>query len=534
MMKQALGLIAPFNWRFWLLLGLVVKSMQIVVMLPTLPNLNAGGNPLVHYAGDSFAYLEFAENFIQHGEFFISNETVYDKAIMNIEYAEDEEYLNSRNHTFRMPGYASFIMIPMFFFDTQEALTLVVIAQVILNVISIYLLSLLLFKVTESKVAYTGLFLLLSGSFYVSKWSVFIMAEAASISFLIIVLYLTLGMDKRASTRNYILAGILGSWAIFMRPFFAPFIALIGLVLLYHFLKGRLDLKRLLAFILPIIIIQTSWVARNLSHTSKFVLFEDTNTMLDNGNTTWNSWVEYTRSCGEYWAYWDTDCMGAWILPQQYFINQGVDPPTNEVLPPHILSDSVLLSELEFIKSNFSSSLISDLPLSERILIDQKATASIDNIRAQHIRNNWFRAHIYNRFRILIKFINQPLDVALRALSYPVNVVFTFLQASANHLIGWFGVFLAGLLILRPKRMDDPLVLISAFIPLFMILLMVGYKQSSEARLFTTGYSFLAFSVFSFLFDKRNSTALKIAGCLIVSVVSALAGIYHVSMYLYV
>lgn len=533
MIKIVKDLVAPANWKFWILFGMVIKAVQIVVFLPILLNLNHGGHPLVKFAGDSYSYIQMAENFISDGEWYITNGTVKGEVVRNIELNSDPNYGSTKNYTYRMPGYAFFLSLPIRLFGLETGLLVVIALQILASAISGYLLCLMCYKESKKDWVFFGLYAVLIGGFYLGKWSMYIMSEAMSISFLFISLYLVFYGGKKHANLLFIIAGILAAWAIFMRPFFAPTIALIGLVLFIKVLKKQQRWSLLLAFTLPIIVAQSAWVIRNATITNRFVLFEDTLAGLENGNQSWRAWVQYTKSHGEFWGYWEPNCMGAWIIPDSFFTEQGVEAPGQSILPESITSSPDLMQKLNEVKQGFELCQDQSINLEERLSIERQNVRTLDSLNSLYVSQNVFESQVQSRMKVFEEFAFQPLDLSYRALKYPVNVLTTFALTALYTLVVVGGFWSILMLLLNPSLITGkPITLFSVFVPTLTVLMFVVYWKVGETRQFTNAFPFLACALALVLSNEKVNRFVRLFTLIVVVVSSVGYGGYALSSHI--
>ena len=180
----------------------------------------------------------------------------------------------------RLPGYSMPYLILRYIFPQYISLGILISLQVLLSVVSVYLLALLSIKWFKTEKYFIPVILLFSISTYTSIFDLFTLAESFSVSAVIFGFYfLTNGLINQRKSYLFI-AGFFIAWAIFLRPFLGLLILFIPIVIFIHFLKKHPqfslfnNFKRVLLFVIPFIVFESTWIARNYIEFNRFIPLE--------------------------------------------------------------------------------------------------------------------------------------------------------------------------------------------------------------------------------------------------------------------
>jgi hypothetical protein len=233
----------PSSKLYWLLIALLARTLYFILE--------------IHFMGTVT---------IPKGVWGICYDETYFDGISNFiktgSYNSDE----------RMPGLGIIYLPLALLFPKVTALNIFIILQVILSAVSAYVLALtakLLFK--KDFFFYATFYIYLLSCFTAISNS-YPGSESFATSMLIFaVFYYVLALENYKKF-NFILSGIFLTWVIFMRPALFPLICVFALLILIHFIKSKQKpLPALLMFLLPLVIIEGSWITRNYFRYHKII-----------------------------------------------------------------------------------------------------------------------------------------------------------------------------------------------------------------------------------------------------------------------
>ncbi len=254
---------ASTNWLFWIFCILVIRGLVLGFFLFQSYQLNP--ERIISGIGvqqnDYYMFLGVVDNYFKTG--------VY-------------ELYEGSNEAFagRLPGYSMPYLILRYIFPQSISLGSLILLQVLLSVVSVYLLGLLSIKWFKTEKYFIPVILLFSISTYTSIFDLFTLAESFSVSAVIFGFYfLTNGLLNQRKSYLFF-AGFFIAWAIFLRPFLGLLILFMPIIIFVYLLKNhshfRLfnSFKRVLLFVIPFIVFETIWIGRNYIEFNRFIPLE--------------------------------------------------------------------------------------------------------------------------------------------------------------------------------------------------------------------------------------------------------------------
>lgn len=229
------------NKRYWIILSLIVKGLIFLVLLYSniLQPYHHGGF-WGWLDGDSGSYVDPVDHFLSSGN-----------------YTPD----------LRMPGYGVIYLIPRLFFSKETSYNILIMLQFLTAAVSVYYLGLLARALFKNTAIFYIAFYLFLFSHVTNYLDDSIMTESFCTSFLVFASYTFVKYFETGNIFNLVSSGLLFTWAIFLRPIF---ILILPMVLFILFIaewkqKKTINIKPLLLFILPFVIIDSLWIVRNYS-----------------------------------------------------------------------------------------------------------------------------------------------------------------------------------------------------------------------------------------------------------------------------
>jgi hypothetical protein len=229
------------NKRYWIILSLIVKSITFLILLYSniLQPYHHGGF-WGSLDGDSGSYVDPIDHFLSSGN-----------------YTPD----------LRMPGYGVIYLVPRLFFSQETSYNILIILQFLTSAISVYYLALLariLFK--NAAIFYITFYIFLFSQFS-NYYDGCIMSESFCTSFLIFASYSFAKYFDSGNSSCLFFSGILFTWIIFIKPIFVLIlpVAFFILIIIEWKQKKQFYNKQIVLFILPFVLIDVAWIARNYS-----------------------------------------------------------------------------------------------------------------------------------------------------------------------------------------------------------------------------------------------------------------------------
>ena len=227
----------PLLWQFWVVLALIVKGIIFFFQLSHAETRGMQGF-LGSFGGDTDTYIGPIDHWLSAGSY---------------------------DPDFRMPGYGIIYFIFRIFFAKAVSLNIIIILQYITASLSVYALALISRQVLRSTLAFYITFYLFLLSTYSNLEDAGLLTESFTVSFLVFAVFFILKWSRTYKSGNLLLAGLLTTEVIFLRPVFAP---LLLLFCLFVFLWAKNDgknnfLKSAIILLVPFVIIDGIWIVRN-------------------------------------------------------------------------------------------------------------------------------------------------------------------------------------------------------------------------------------------------------------------------------
>lgn len=480
----------PDKWKIWLFIALLVKtSFFLFKVFGESKFLNTTYlNTFASDGGDSTSYIEPIENLITFGN-----------------YLDD----------YRMPGYGWLYFLLRLFLPISSSLNVLVILQLVLSVLSVYILaqiSLLLFK-KQSYFYFT--FLLYGISTFVSLYDHVLLTESFCTSSLIFSFYFLLKSENSKS--NSLLTGLFITWCIFLRPVLAPLLILFSLYVLCKNRKATLNLlaynwKMFFIFILPFLIIDGLWTARNFHKYNRIYPLTKSVYYPETEESYFGSLIRFMNAYGGSIVWWEPGSDITFFRPAPGYIKKKI-----EVKPPQYIYTS---------KFNFDSlvvvkNLIDELnnPLTEnrsKSIITANVKRMLDSYSTSIKDEKPYLYYIFSRFRVMKSFfvhsgtynLFQKCSFELNKFELFIKIFYSLLYVWVA-LLGFFGCFL--LFVSGIKNIDY---LLLSTVGLYIALVFPFLLKMDESRYFVPGYPFFvlagvfaSISVFSFFKNKIQKNA---------------------------
>lgn len=234
----------PSNWKFWLLLGFIAKSIFFLyrILQSHEPHYLEGfwGRDW----GDTWWYLNPIDNLLKTGH-----------------YTPD----------FRMPGYGAIYLPFKFFFSSATAYNLLIVFQLLLASISVYVLALIAKSLVKNNTFFYLTFYLFAISTYSNVTDTILMTESLTASLLVFTVYFFIKYFTQYKKTVLLFSGFLLAWVVFLRPVYALVIAFFFLILLADCIRNKKKIVVTLLFLLPFTVFDSLWIAHNYSAHKKFI-----------------------------------------------------------------------------------------------------------------------------------------------------------------------------------------------------------------------------------------------------------------------
>jgi hypothetical protein len=344
--RQALA-VSPLRWRYWLAWALGVRLLWWAVLFSTLGIAHQrDGLVGVFYAqGDSRQYLELAEHFVQTGT-----------------YADSAESPNS--FAARMPGLSAPYVLFRLMLPQTGAVNAVFILQMVLSALSVYAVGRMAYLITRHQGAFVISFFMYALSAYAAAFDVAFLTESIATSCIAIAGALSaeaLYGESTASAayryRLFALAGLMATWAVFLRPVVAPWLVCLALAT-WVGQRGNIKQKTVavLALLLPFTVLEGTWVLRNAHVYNRLVPATSTLYAGDEPSAGYEALLQFVRTWGGSTTYWYADA------EVRFFYAGGVHYPRPDSLSAYALAAGYTQDSLRTLRAHTQALLDDNTP----------------------------------------------------------------------------------------------------------------------------------------------------------------------------
>lgn len=232
-------ILGVFSWRdhvVHLLIALVVKGAFVTLFLVDAPAKDRTGRWALRET-DTWEYTDMLEPLLRGGD-----------------YVRD----------YRMPGLAVVYLPLRLLFDQPTTMDAIVILQWIAGAVACYLLALAVHLLTGSRRLFRWTFAATLLCSFADTRNAVVLSEAFAMASLSTCFFFLARWSRQGKRSALFWAGLFLTWAIFLRPIYAPFVPGIAVVLLVTLWPNvRRAFVPVLVFVLPFLVIDGAWTARN-------------------------------------------------------------------------------------------------------------------------------------------------------------------------------------------------------------------------------------------------------------------------------
>jgi hypothetical protein len=354
----------PQRWYKWFLIALLVKGCFFAFMLHTryfyeIEGFWGASN------GDMYSYINPVESLLRHQG-----------------YTSDD----------RLPGYAAPYLLLRLVFEQPTALNILILAQLLLACLSVWALAKTAFDWFGTKTAFYVTFYGYLFSSLANVFEHYILTESFAASSVVFWLYFLNQFEKHRQKRYLLASGAFMTWLIFLKPAYGGMLIFPLLVWGGQFLQKRRSFKQLvqhsLLFLLPFMIIEGAWVARNYRHYNhQFVPLAKV--MLYPASF-WPTNYFPTRDFVQAWGgdvcFWFAHSDVRWLMgygnnvflpPVRWNVAENLGPP-----PAFIYTSQFNADSLRLIRQNVSSAMYDSLTAAQKASKEQAIARSLEKYRA--------------------------------------------------------------------------------------------------------------------------------------------------------
>jgi hypothetical protein len=250
----------PYSPFSWLILGLIVKGLLFLGVILNHPYHDIAGIWGATQADDS-SYLDPIDNLIHFGT-----------------YTPD----------FRMPGYGLPYFLFRLMFAQAGACNALIILQLMLASASVYYLAMTVLAIFKNNSIFYLTFYLYLFCSYSNFFDAYICTESLCTSTLIFSVYFFTRYFEKQKNKFLFYAGLLATWAMFIRPVFGGILAACCGILLFQKNKDlKIKVKSIFIFLTAFILCEGYWIYRNFQVHKEFIPFTTTGAFYPNEATSY-------------------------------------------------------------------------------------------------------------------------------------------------------------------------------------------------------------------------------------------------------
>ncbi|MFI5149784.1 MAG: hypothetical protein ACHQRM_08645 [Bacteroidia bacterium] len=459
---------SPGDWKYWLMMAFLCRGLLFIFQLVFLRYTTIHGFWGAS-GGDTDSYLTPIEHLIQKGS-----------------YAPN----------LRMPGYGFFYYPLILLFPKAIACNILIVFQAAMGAVSVYALALLALKTFKSSGFFYLVFFLFGLSTFSAIYDIRLQSESLCTSFLILSIYFYVNyLSGQTSRRNLILSGLFMTLTVFLRPVFVlyfPAMLLMLLVVLYR--SNKKLIMPGLCFLAVFIAVDGAWLVRNYGKYHRIVPLTAS---LNYPNYT-SSWVYATGQFVQTWGggmcYWDPKEEIAWF---------GTAGKSNVSLPSDIYTSkfnkdsleqirktiSTLLPKTDFLKLSTDTCLEETAALPEVVVLKRKLGIYAQSVKEEKPWLYYVKAPALFLKKMIYRdggtgnLFQKPfteLNKKEKSIRMLYTVLYLFVMTGG----------LAGMFLLFRKGWSSPLIMISAAVCLYQVVIHAIVFRSTEQRYLVPAYPF--------------------------------------------
>jgi Dolichyl-phosphate-mannose-protein mannosyltransferase len=371
------------RWPKWFFIALLIKGAFFAIML----HLSFSDEIEDFWGsttGDTFSYIDPAENLLAGGSYNIDNRT---------------------------PGYTACYFLLRLLFDKPTACNLLIFIQLLVASVSVVCLATLAREWFKSNVAFYATFYAYIFSSLANVYDHYLLTESFSASSVVFWVYFLHKFEQTHSYKYLLISGAFLTFVFFLKPAHAPMLALPSLIWGVYFLQNKLSFKKLfqhsLVFLVPFLAIDSAWTVRNyFYYDGAFVPISKLTSYAGNWPPNYFEMADFTAAWGGDINFGLPKNDIRWIMGfennqylQSWFVEEQLRPVPSYAHTSLFNADSLL-----WIRQESQRALYDTMPETERKqrqeIVRQKLVAYTSSIKHE----NPFIYYIWAPLRIAYKF----------------------------------------------------------------------------------------------------------------------------------
>ena len=369
-------------------LALIIKGIIFIVFSISFHNnWKKPSNYLFVSSKDYGSYIVPSENLINHGMLYEASRS------------------RGKLFSYKMPGMAP-IYAPLYaFFGREIALNILIVFQFFADVISVALLSLIAAQLLKSTKMFWITFCIYAFSTSVSLYTHFALSELFCTFFIIVSVFYFL---KALTTERWIFyctSGFFITWALFFRPTCGVFLAIYPLIILLSKVKStsfNTIVKKSMLFLLPFILLESTWIIRNYHVSDEFVPLESSRE--DFGTPQTIAIFKMIQAWGGDIQSWNSRSEAKWFFKQKYTEHVSIEELQKFSFPSHLLFKPEFIETFNQLKKNYTLPG-KTLSRSQRDSISNSIVNTI-NIFIKNYKSEYpFRYYVVAPIKLMIQLV---------------------------------------------------------------------------------------------------------------------------------
>lgn len=458
----------PEKTLFWFTILLIIKFTFLFFIIDQNRPTTIPGSVAI-CSGDCDSYLPPIDNLVEYGS-----------------YSPD----------FRMPGYGIPYFIFRSFTDKSNAANLLIIFQTLVDAIASLVLAFTAYRITRRKATFYLTILFYGAAITVSCYNNWILTESLTASSLIFGFgFIQLFASNK---KNYwlFLSGLFFTWAYFLRPVNFP-ILILAAGTIFIVAKGT-RIKSSIIFLLPAILINSIWTARNYHEKNKiFLLTETRYSPLFYSESS----LECLNFCKTFSDFKITSCF--FVKSGLKYFGQSVQTlKLDDIeIPDELYTKDFNLDSLLLIRQYFDEIAAPETSIEREKILDKIIAEKFRRYTESIEQNHPFLVQVKTPLILTRRFLLQSGAHNLFFLPFSFLSTSQKMAKSIFILIYWivFISFLLGLILCSGKILENKLILLSYAIAFYIIFIHSIFLRSIEFRYIIPAYPFFVIGAVFFI-----------------------------------
>ena len=329
------------------------------------------------HSGDTFSYLQGAENFFLEGEYY-------------------SEHEGKKSSASRPPHYGIPYIVFRSFASPSNSFDLLILYQLVFVTIAMILIGIIASSINSLKLSYY-LTLLISFLFFHYTFSAIqLVPESLASSMLVISVFFFIYYLDNKSITMLLLSGFFLSYAVVLRPYLGIIYPVVG----FYFLPKNfsLTLKSLQGslistsvFSIGLIILLSPWVIRNYQVYDRFVPFQEDFYAGYHINDSYLAMIDFVNCWGSSTYFWQEGQAGTFFIDSHNY---------DYTFPDYAFTSKYNLEDLKSLKTKYN-----DAVGNNDLALDKEVADEFKYYTAVYKKERPFIYYFYSRLMFIKEFV---------------------------------------------------------------------------------------------------------------------------------